>query len=235
MSDIVQPGAVAIDRGTLATAIAVQLRRAILSGELLPGDRLSEQSLAERFGVSPTPVREAVRLLTADGLVEYIDRKGVRVITLNETEIRQAFAVRSALEREALREGVPTMTRAQRERVHELALRTDEARGKPAVVMFELDRDFHAYFVDCAGNPWLSEFAARMGNVLTVARLQLFASPDSDSVLEEHLAIARGVLDNDAEAAVLALDHHVDRVCTNAIRAHKRGPIKGASAGEGEA
>lgn len=225
----------AFQRGTLATSIAIQLKRAILAGELLPGDRLSEQGLAERFGVSPTPVREAVRLLTADGLVEYVDRKGVRVITLSEAEIRQAFAVRGALEREALREAVSTMTRAQRAQLHKLALRTNEARGRPAAVLFEIDREFHAYFVECAGNPWLRDFSAQMGNVLTVARLHLFAAPDIDSVLDEHVAIARGVLNHDAEAAVAALDRHIDRVCANAVRAHKRGQIADNPAGEGEA
>lgn len=235
MTNPVLPERPTFARETLATSIAFQLKRAILAGELHPGDRLSEQSLAERFGVSPTPVREAVRLLTADGLVEYVDRKGVHVITLSEPEIRQAFAVRSALEREALREAVPVMTQPQREQLHQLALRTSDARGKPAAVLFEIDRDFHAYFVECAGNPWLSEFSARMGNVLTVARLRLFAAPDIDSVLDEHLAIARGVLERDTDAAVSALTRHVERVCANAIRAHKRGQAANAPAGEGEA
>jgi DNA-binding GntR family transcriptional regulator len=228
-------GTPAFHRGTLATSIALQLKHAILAGELLPGDRLSEQSIAERFGVSPTPVREAVRLLTADGLVEYLDRKGVRVISLTEAEIVQAFAVRGALEREALREAVPVMTDAQRERLFDLARRTDEARGQLPAILFEIDRDFHAYFVECAGNPWLSEFSSRMGNVLTVARLHLFAAPDIDSVLAEHVAIAQGVLKRDAVAAVTALDRHVQRVCANAVRAHKRGQLATVAAGEGEA
>lgn len=222
-------------RETLATSIAVQLKHALLAGEILPGARLTEQGIAERFGVSPTPVREAVRLLIADGLVEYVDRKGVRVISLSEAEIRQGFAVRGALEREALREAVPMMTRAQRMHLHELALRTTDAHEMPAAVMFEIDRDFHAYFVECTGNSWLIDFSAQIANVLTIARLHLFAAPDLDNVFEEHVAIAKCVLQNDVEAAVAALDRHIQRVCANAVRAHKRGQESQFPDWEGEA
>ena len=211
-----------INRETLSSRVALRLRDEILAGELKPGERLNEIGIAERYGVSPTPVREAMRLLRGDGLVEYADRKGMRVIELTERQITQAFSVRTAIEHLALEEAIPLMGRADKERLVELAESAEEARGAPASLLFELDRRFHAYFVDFSQNLWLSEFSGRIANVLTVARLDLFKAPDLDSVITEHVAIANAVLEDDLDKAHRELDKHIKRVCANAIAAHAR-------------
>lgn len=211
-----------ISRETLSSRVALRLRDEILTGELKPGERLNELGIAERYGVSPTPVREAMRLLRGDGLVEYSDRKGMRVIEITERQIRQAFSVRTAIEHLALEEALPLMSRSDKERLLELAVSTEEARGRPASFLFEVDRRFHAFFVDSSQNMWLSEFSERIANVLTVARLELFNDPDLDSVIAEHEAIANAVLVDDLDKAHRELDKHIKRVCNNAIAAHKR-------------
>ena len=220
-------------RGTLATEVCNRLKHDILTGALGQGERLSEMYLAELYGVSATPVREAMRMLAAAGLVEYLDRRGVRVIRLTTEQIDQAFGVRLALEREALKEAVPRMSQADRTRLVDLARRLDDVRGAPTHSVLEADREFHAHFVRCARNPWLNDFAERMGNVLTVARLDLFAMTDVDHVLRDHLEIAIAVMNDDLLAADAALERHLRRVRDNAIAAHERAQAASTPAGRG--
>lgn len=216
-----------ISRETLSSRVALRLRDEILTGKLKPGDRLNELGIAERFGVSPTPVREAMRLLHGDGLVEYSDRRGMKVIEITERQIRQAFSVRNAIEHLALEEALPLMSVEDKERLVELAQSTEEARGKPSSFLFEIDRRFHGFLVDSSGNKWLSEFSDQIANVLTVARLDLFNAPDLDAVIAEHEAIANAVLTDDLAKAHAELDKHITRVCNNAIAAHKRSESAG--------
>src|SRR5258707_14873747 len=83
---------------TKADDIAGLIEEAIVSGELAPGSVLRQEQLAERFGVSRPPVREALRKLAALGLVSFIPNRGVRVRTLSHEELREAFLVRAELE-----------------------------------------------------------------------------------------------------------------------------------------
>jgi len=83
---------------TKADDIAVVIEEAIVSGELAPGSVLRQEQLSERFGVSRTPVREALRRLAALGLVSFVPNRGVRVRTLSHEELYEAFLVRAELE-----------------------------------------------------------------------------------------------------------------------------------------
>jgi DNA-binding GntR family transcriptional regulator len=76
-----------------------RLRGEILSGRLLPGERLVEEQLTRRFGISRAPLREALRLLGQQGLVEHLPRRGVRVAELSARDIDELFGLRDALER----------------------------------------------------------------------------------------------------------------------------------------
>ena len=83
---------------TKADDIAVLIEEAIVSGELEPGSVLRQEQLSERFGVSRTPVREALRRLAALGLVSFVPNRGVRVRTMSHGDLREAFLVRAELE-----------------------------------------------------------------------------------------------------------------------------------------
>ena len=83
---------------TKADDLALAIEEAIVSGELAPGTVLRQEQLSERFGVSRTPVREALRRLAALGLVSFVPNRGVRVRTLSKEELREAFLVRAELE-----------------------------------------------------------------------------------------------------------------------------------------
>ena len=97
---------------TKADEIALVIEQSIVSGELLPGTVLRQEQLSERFAVSRTPVREALRRLAALGLVSFEPNRGVRVRTLSREELREAFLVRAELESLATELAAPRMTEA---------------------------------------------------------------------------------------------------------------------------
>jgi DNA-binding GntR family transcriptional regulator len=98
---------------TKADEIALVLEQAIVSGELEPGQVLRQEELSERFDVSRTPVREALRRLAALGLVSFIPNRGVRVRTITTEELREAFLVRAELESLATEIAAPKFTEAE--------------------------------------------------------------------------------------------------------------------------
>ena len=87
-----------VDGTTLPARLAERLRELITEGELAPGTRLNERALGDRLGVSRTPMREALRLLAAEGLVQLTPNRGAQVVTLSDTDIRESFEVMSGLE-----------------------------------------------------------------------------------------------------------------------------------------
>jgi DNA-binding GntR family transcriptional regulator len=120
---------------TKADEIALVVEQAIVSGELSPGTVLRQEQLSERFAVSRTPVREALRRLAALGLVSFEPNRGVRVRTLSREELREAFLVRAELESLATELAAPRMTEAdldELERVEaEFSRATQELRARP--------------------------------------------------------------------------------------------------------
>src|SRR6266545_7169075 len=92
---------------TKADEIALVVEDAIVSGEIAPGTVLRQEQLSERFDVSRTPIREALRRLAALGLVSFVPNRGVRVRTLSREELREAFLVRAELERLATELATP--------------------------------------------------------------------------------------------------------------------------------
>ena len=91
-----------------------RLRREILSGRTDPGERLVEEQLTRRLGISRAPLREALRLLAEQGLVEHVPRRGVRVATLSDRDVQELYALRDVLERHAVGPRCPVTGRGPR-------------------------------------------------------------------------------------------------------------------------
>jgi DNA-binding GntR family transcriptional regulator len=139
---------------TKADEVAVLIEDAIVSGEFEPGTVLRQEQLSERFGVSRTPVREALRRVAALGLVQFVPNRGVRVRTLSHEELREAFLVRAELESLVTEIAAQKMTR---EELHELEeaerrfarltkeLRSREPGGDRRSVMADWMRANHAF------------------------------------------------------------------------------------------
>ena len=139
---------------TKADDIAGLIEEAIVSGELVPGSVLRQEQLSDRFGVSRTPVREALRRLAALGLVSFEPNRGVRVRTLSRDDLREAFLVRAELEALVTEEAARKMTPASLEELEECEkrfarltreVRSHEPGGNRRALMGEWMRANHAF------------------------------------------------------------------------------------------
>jgi GntR family transcriptional regulator of vanillate catabolism len=179
----------------------LRLRELILSGELAPGERLSEPSVAERLGASRTPVRAALARLAEEGLVEAVPFGGFAVKAFTEAEIRDAIEVRGTLEglaaRFAAERGAPPAALAE---MRAMVARMDEATRGEAVTEADfsgyvaLNEHFHALLVEAAAS---SALARQIGRVVTLP----FASPSGFVMAQGALPEARVVL-------TVAQEHH---------------------------
>jgi DNA-binding GntR family transcriptional regulator len=133
-----------------------QLREEILSGQLAPGERLIEDQIRLRFAISRAPLREALRSLAQQGLVEHLPRRGTRVTDLTETDIVQLFGVRRALERHAIESAFPLATPDGIDPFGEVRVQLEEMRGADAdgdeLRKDDAHRAFHAAIVALAQN-----------------------------------------------------------------------------------
>ena len=124
-----------------AEQVAADLRRRILAGEILPGERIRQEEVAERFGVSRLPVREALRMLEAEGLTELETKKSARVPLLDMHQVALMYQMREKLEPLALTESIPNLTDAQIDRLDELQARI--AKDNDLQHFLDLDRELH--------------------------------------------------------------------------------------------
>ncbi len=114
-------------------AIAADLRAELMAGQLRPGDDLSQVRLADRFGVSRIPIRDALRILAGEGLVEIVANRGARAINLTPAEVREVYDLRILLETDALRRAAPAI---------------------PPAVLAEIDRTRRKSDLDANGPDW---------------------------------------------------------------------------------
>jgi DNA-binding GntR family transcriptional regulator len=195
---------------TLAASIRRQLETDIAEGRLEPGARLDEQDLAKRFGVSRTPVREALRLLGADGLAELRGRQGaaVRVITL--PAVLEMFQVMGELEGLCARLAARRITPGQRQRIadaHE-ALKISANRGADA--FYDANQAFHEAIYDASANTFLAEQTRLLRNRVAPYRRRVTAMPTRIAdTLREHEAVMIAIFDHDPEAAHRAMRAHL--------------------------
>jgi DNA-binding GntR family transcriptional regulator len=131
-----------------------RLTREILGGGTEPGERLVEEQLTKRFGISRAPLREAMRLLAQQGLVEHVPRRGVRVAILSDDDIQELYAVRDVLERHAVT-AAPADADMSGITASIKAMQEADARGDQFDVA-TAHRDFHVAVVALAGNRQLT-------------------------------------------------------------------------------
>ena len=147
-----------VPTGAASGRIADQLRAEILRGDLRPGDRLRQEEVAERFGASRLPVREALRILEAEGLTEHETHKGARVPRLSQHEVEVIYQMRERLEPLALVESIATLSAEEIARIEEVQhLIEAEGDGIDVGRFLELDREFHMLtYTACAIDPLMS-------------------------------------------------------------------------------
>jgi DNA-binding GntR family transcriptional regulator len=196
---------------TLVELATDRLRDAILSGALRPGEKVREEQLCVEFGISRAPLREALRLLSQQGLVEHLPRRGSRVSVWSPTDIRQLYALRHVLERHAVETALPmpdpdSALAPVREALALMRRATDELGRDDA------HRRFHATVVELADNRQLN---IALEPILLKLQLPMAMNlrheahhHRADDGMRRHEAIVAALATNDPAAAMAALDDH---------------------------
>lgn len=190
----------------------------IKSGQLLPGARLRETELAERLGISRTPVREAIRQLEADGLVTHQARQGATIRNLDYAEVIELYEMRSVLEGTASRLAARM---AQRVEVVELTELNDAlAASEPGAAAQELNRQFHRTLLDAARNRFLVKTMSALQKTLLILGPTTLSDPTRpEAAAAEHAAVIRAIAAHDGDAAEAAMRAHVEAALNARIRA----------------
>jgi DNA-binding GntR family transcriptional regulator len=145
----------AVSAAPVSKRIADHLRAAILRGDIAPGERVRQEEIALLLGASRLPVREALRILEAEGLVEHESNKGARVPRLDMHEVDVIYRMRERLEPLALAESIPRLTDVELHHLHEIQEQIEA--GSDVGRFLELDREFHLLtYSGCSIDPLMS-------------------------------------------------------------------------------
>jgi len=186
------------------------LREAILTGRYAPGTRLVQEELADAFGMSRIPLREALRRLEGEGLVVISPNRGAIVRPLAPKDIVDLYELRLALESLALRRAAERYAdlRASTKQRHAQARQAIAARNLTA--LFRLDRDFHADIAAASDNPHLvAALGAQWSQIMRVMHAYFQAGDYPVDTWDDHEAIADAVALGDAELAVERMSAHL--------------------------
>lgn len=192
--------------------VASYLRDAILGGELRPGDRIRQEDIAARFGASRLPVREALRMLEAEGLTEHEPNKGARVPRLTQHEVEVVYRMREKLEPLALSESLSSLDEAAHERLEDLQRQIE--RNDDLDRFLALDREFHLLtYSGCTIDP-LNSMVTRLWNSTQYYRRAYVALGGQSRmwvVNSEHRLILDAVIRRDVDDAERFLEGHIRR------------------------
>ncbi|MBB6097066.1 DNA-binding GntR family transcriptional regulator [Deinobacterium chartae] len=184
------------------------LRRAVLEGDYLPGTRLGETEIGERFGVSRTPIREALQRLVQEGLLEASANKGVRVRTVTPLEARESYAVREVLDGLAAALAARHHTEADAAQLRAALLALEAAEGDYRE-QTRLDLAFHRAVSQAAHNRILAEQLAGLERTVSLIKHLTRTYNAAPETREQHRAILEAVLARDEDAAREQAQQHV--------------------------
>ncbi|MGG1575967.1 GntR family transcriptional regulator [Fictibacillus sp. NRS-1165] len=193
-----------IKRLSLREEVYVHLKNAILSLELKPEERLHDKDLAEKFGISRTPVREALKRLEDEGLIEAMPGSSTRVAPLKVEEAYQAFTVVAALHALAARIAVPLLREND---IKELKIQNQRLKSsmveKNIIAAIEADEGFHLVFLTVAGNQELLKALERSTSKIRRLEMAQFGSLKGINSVLQHEQIIQACIDKDSEKAAL--------------------------------
>jgi len=196
----------------LSIRIADALRASILSGELVPGERIRQEDMADQFGASRIPVREALRILVTDGLVKMVSNSGAWVSSLTQAECSEHYQMRERLEPLLLRYSLPHLTPRD---IEKLSALTEEMKHTDDMGAFmRLDRDFHWVTYSGATAHTLSDIIERLWNTTQPYRrvyLRIVRIGGIDVTHLEHELLVDAIRRKDSEDAERILNGHIRR------------------------
>lgn len=194
---------------TLREKILETIRDAILKGNMKPGERVSEPDLAERFGISRTPIREAFRQLESEGYLQVIPRKGAVVASLSERDIEEFYAIKIILEGFAARMAAENLTPKDIERLESINERLQQIAAEGDVKnFFRVHNEFHEVFIKAAGNEKLYEMITQLVMRFKRLRLASLSQPGRMEIsVEEHRNMIQAFKNHDGDRADSLVRH----------------------------
>ena len=186
------------------------LRQAILKGELKPGERLLEIALAERLGVSRTPVREAMRKLEQEGLVVMIPRRGAQVASITEKDLNDVLEVRIALENVAIEKACKLITEEELGRLWVAAKEFEKTKGN-LVRLAEADVAFHEIIYQASDNKRLNQVLNNLREQMYRYRVEYLKEEQTRNLLvSEHEELVKAIREGDVQKAQDISFHHLE-------------------------
>jgi DNA-binding GntR family transcriptional regulator len=198
---------------SLHDEVAAALRDRIFAGELGPGTFLDEVQLAEEMKISRTPLREALKVLTAEGLVRHEPRRGCFVNEVTEQDLDEIFPVIALLEGRCAFEAARNATDADLAALEALHDKLNKhARAKRINDYYDANFAIHEAIITLANNRWLASVITDLRKIVKLARLQQLHAPGRlDQSLSEHMAVFAALKARDAEGAEAAMRTHLTR------------------------
>ena len=180
------------------------LRSDLVSGYLAPGEQLVQEALAERHGVSRVPLREALKVLEAEGHVVYHPHRGYFVTTLSTDDLLEVYRLREILETEALEHAVPALSSIDIEALGDLMAAVDIAiRDDDVQAISEANRRFHFALFEFSGMPRLVRLIRQLWDSTEAYRSVYFASaPNRDRIHDEHVEILEALKRGDTSGVI---------------------------------
>ena len=200
--------AITLTPKALYEEVAEQLRQRIFRRELEPGSWIDELKIAEEFGISRTPLREALKVLAAEGLVTMKVRCGAYVTEMSEKDLRDVYHLLSLLESDAAGVVAERATPEQQQTLRDLHAELESAAGNREA-FFSVNERFHMALLDMADNRWRSQMVADLRKVMKLNRHNsLFKQGRIEDSLSEHRAILDAMLSRDPEGTRRAMQAH---------------------------
>jgi DNA-binding GntR family transcriptional regulator len=204
---------------TLAESLREKLEGAIAAGHLEPGSRLDEQEIAQRFGVSRTPVREAFRLMAANNLVELRGRQGATVRSIKAQVLIEMFQVMAELEGLCARLAARRVSPSWGEEISEIHQRLVAASKSGDIDEFyDINQEFHEAIYEGSRNVFLAEQTRKLRNQVAAYRRRVTHMPNRIAdTIREHEAIMQAILAHDPERAHSTMRDHVNLLGDNLL------------------
>ncbi len=195
---------------TAQEVVLKELRSALASGVLMPGQQLVQEDLAEELGVSRVPIRESLKILEGEGHVTYHPNRGYFVTELSATDLAELYRIRELLEEEALTRAVAEVSDADLKDIEEILTEVNAAAAAGDVdALTQANRAFHLSIIELSGMNRLSRLIRQLWDASDIYRTVYFREESNrERIFTEHQEIFRALQARDAHALIKAQNHH---------------------------
>ncbi len=193
------------------------LLSAIMNYSIMPGEAIIEQEVSDKLGISRTPVREALKQLVSEGLVNHIAGKGTFAFELSSNDIEEIFELRGLLEVAAAARAAETLPREKIDFYRERLFALDDQIAKEAY--FTIDQELHDDIISCMHNVRIAKILRQMSQQINLMRR--FSSMTPSRLAEsrvEHLCVVNAIAERDAVKAKKYMSQHLENVKLNTLR-----------------